>query len=730
MDSVALLARLCRVLELPVREADLERIWQRTFPTADVTEQNWADRLNAAGRALGFRVSPIRLPLADAVREAAPAFPLITRISTEEGPDWLVLLEGFGGTVEVIRSRSPQERETISVNELTALVGPGFATAPLLWQMAIPSQPMDNLRSANLDSHESGYAGEDVQEQSAHHVIEQYDPEHSNHHAHGNDHHGEPRPLSRIWQLLRLEMGDIFRIVLFAVGVGILSLATPIAIEALVNTVANGVVLQPVIVLSLVLLGCLMLAGMLRLLQVYIIECIQRRLFIRVAGDFAQRFPRVRLEVYETSFGPDLANRFFDVVKVQKAVATLLLDGVAIVVATVVGMSVLAFYHPYLIGFDIALLVGLGFLIFVLGRGGIRTGIAESQIKYDLAAWLEEPARLPRSFKTGHGENLAVVRANELAHAYVRARRRHFAIIFRQTWFAIGLQVVTSSTLLGLGGYLVIIQELTMGQLIAAELIISLIVSSFNKLGKYLETFYDLCVGVEKLGHIIDLPVENKGGRLLPMTSMGLEVQAVDLETRRHQHWTFRVKSNERLAIEMPDGVQPLGDWVIGWRLHRHGKLLLDGIDMQDLDPFSVRTQVAVVGNDSPVAGTVEENLRLGGVEATEEELLAALRAVGLGERFGNSSENLNMQLVPASNRLNPDEYTLLQLARALVSRPRLLVIDGALDRIAPRAAALVRGLLCDRKAPWTLILITARPELASWCDRKLVVDASTSVEG
>ncbi|MBM3983614.1 MAG: ABC transporter ATP-binding protein, partial [Planctomycetes bacterium] len=254
--------------------------------------------------------------------------------------------------------------------------------------------------------------------------------------------HSPARPFARLRHLLVPERRDIGAVVVYALAVAVLSLATPIAVESLVNTVAFGVLMWPVVVIASVLLACLGLAAAVRAMQVYVVECLQRRLFVRVVADYAARFPRLRLDAFDRRYGPELANRFFDVLNVQKALAVLLLDGVALVVTAVVGMAVLAFYHPFLLGFDVALVLMIAFVVFVLGWGGVRTCLHESHAKYDVAAWLQELLRCPRAFKFSGGARLALERADHLATEYVTARKAHFRVVWRQTVFALALQVV------------------------------------------------------------------------------------------------------------------------------------------------------------------------------------------------------------------------------------------------------------------------------------------------
>ena len=242
-------------------------------------------------------------------------------------------------------------------------------------------------------------------------------------------HHPTKRPITRLAETLRIERRDIFIVVLFAVAVGILSLATPAAIEALVNTVQFGVQLWPVFVLAGVMLAFLVLAAALRAMQLFVVECLQRRLFVRTADAFADHFARAEIAAFDGTNPTDIVNRFFEVANAQKALATLLVDGVGIATLTVVGLVVLAFYHPYLLTFAVVTAVLMVFLLFVLGLGGVRTSIAESYAKFDVAAWLEELAKCPHTFRFGRGGALAYERADALAGAYVAARRNHYRVV-------------------------------------------------------------------------------------------------------------------------------------------------------------------------------------------------------------------------------------------------------------------------------------------------------------
>jgi putative ABC transport system ATP-binding protein len=506
---------------------------------------------------------------------------------------------------------------------------------------------------------------------------------------------------------------------------------------ALVNAVAMTTLQQPLIVLCLILLVSLALAGFLRVLQALVVEYMQQRIFVRVVADLAFRLPRVRREAFDRQHGPELVNRFFDVLTVQKAAATLLLDGVQVILQMAIGLLLLAAYHQFLLGFDIILIGALALIVFVLGRGAVTTSIRESRAKYAVAGWVEEMARHPVAFKLNSAPRFALERADVLAQEYLRARQAHFRIVLRQWGFALALQAVASTTLLGLGGYLVINGQLTLGQLVAAEIIVTLVVASFTKFGKHLETFYDLMAAVEKLGHLVDLPLERATGVMHHARDRGAEVRIQDVSFSYKggslvlDGVSLRLEPGERVAVLGPNGSgkSTLIDLLFGLRTPTAGRIAIDGVDLRDLRLESLREHIAVVKGIEIFEGSVLDNVRMGREELSMADVQQALQAVGLLHDVQALPQGLHTHLGTGGAPLSLGQAERLMLARAIIGQPRLLVLDEVLDDMDQEVRHEVLPAILGRDARWTLLVITHSQEVARLCDREVRLERPRPAE-
>jgi len=544
-------------------------------------------------------------------------------------------------------------------------------------------------------------------------------------------------PIQRLGTWLETERRDLWVLLAYSLAIGLLTLVVPIATQSMVNTIAFGTLLQPLVVLASIVLLALGFSSLLRAIRTWVVEIIQRRIFVRISSDAVQRLLRVRIEAFDEGHGPELVNRFFEVVTVQKGGSILLIDGLAILIQTITGLVLLAVYHPLLLAFGVVIFSLILVIIFPLGRGAVNTAIEESKAKFSMAAWLEELARHPAAFKSPAGVQLAMRRANALVEDYLIERRKHFRILFRQIASSLALEALASAVLLAGGGWLVIQRQLTLGQLVAAELIVAVVVGGFAKFGKQLETFYDLLAAVDKLGYLTDLPLESDKGVRLP------DIGPASLRLRKVT-FSYDGKRNviDGLDAEIPAGSQvvlysgigegksTLIDLLYRFRTPTGGTIEIDGLDYREVAISELRKQVALVRHVEIFQGTVLENIRLGNESITVAEARDALERVGLLDQIRDLPDGLDSPLSTGGLPLSQGQARRLMFARAVAQKPRLLVVDEAVDAIedTPERERLLVTLF-DHRAPWTLIVATRHPELASRCSRVLNLKKGAAVE-
>ncbi len=669
---------------------------QQGWPGSE--QVRWWKWLIEAGDSVGLRVRVVEFTFEQALQSIRDKT-MAVHLSDPRTP-WLLIHRQRRRKFHIITAETGRGGRWVSRSQLVALMGGPLRDELLIWVVVEPAltcQPLD-----------AGHAGDPCRPMT---------------------------PLARLWRMLAAERPDMRVVFVFALFVGVLALATPLAIEMLVSTVAFGRSLQPIVVLAVILFAFLSFSAIVQSVEKYVVDLIQQRLFVRIAGDLAYRLPRVRRDALDGHFAPELTNRFFDVVTVQKAVATLLVDALDLVIVIVAGMIVLALYHPLLLGLGLILMMLILFVLFVLGQGGIASSIKESKIKYAMAAWLEGLARSCNALKSEGGSEFAIEHADRIARKYLTARQDHFRVLFRQIVFNLGLFAVGSAVLFAVGGYLVIQGQLSLGQLVAAELIVAIVLGSVVKMGKHLEGFYDLMASVDKLGVLFDLPLERQDGLLALPGTGGIEVLLRDVcygycdGQTVLENVNLAVKSGTSLGICGPPGCgkTTLAELLFGLRRATSGIIELDGVDAEDLRPDVLRRYVSLVGPIEVIDGTIAENVHLDRVDVNSNIVHESLRQVDLLDNVFLLPCGLETQLTANGSPLSETQQRRMVLARAIAGRPRLLIIDTLLDALPDGQAMEMLSTLSGKENSWTLILFSGRRELLDCCDHVIDLNESTS---
>lgn len=528
-------------------------------------------------------------------------------------------------------------------------------------------------------------------------------------------------PIQRLFDLLTLEKKDINLLVVLTFGYGVLGIATPIAVQALVNIVTMGGLLQPLFIVSLILFILLVLSGVLYVFEAYVVELIQRRMFVRTAINVAKNGQGVDCAVYDHSNPVELMNRFFDISTIQKSAATLLTVSLAAFLQGFIGSVILIFYSLYFAIIVVMMIALLAFIIFVLGRNGIDTAVDESKAKYATAAWLETIARNYNVFKFFNGLNRANRLSHDLANQYTKKRKEHFRTLFVQNIGAVTLYAVVGTLMLALGGGLVIKGQINLGQFVAAELIIFGVLAAFVRFISKLEYFYDMLAALDKIGFLDDLPQEKIGTYALASNRFSY-IEAFNLSfsfsprVNLINRVNFNLSTGESVAILGESGVgkTTLIGLVTGLRQPSTGYIEFDGNDLRQLNQNLLRNTIGIAGRIEVVEGSIIENIVLDREDIPLNNINLILAELGLLDDFTSLESGLDTQLTAFGAPLSTTQLQRLMLARAIVGKPNLLIIDGLLDNLTTQELSSVLNLLKAHQVDWMLMVSTRFEHIAN----------------
>ncbi len=543
---------------------------------------------------------------------------------------------------------------------------------------------------------------------------------------------------NRLKQMIFEDKHDLVLILLYTFFSGLFSLSIPLATQIIVNTVAAGVFLQPLTVIAGLVLFGLCFAAILRLLTLWIVEQIRQRTFARVTLRLAHRVPRVRHAALQKEHLQELVNRFFDTITVQSGWFNFLLDAPAAALQVLVGLVLLAFYSPWLLLFD---LIVIGFFlleVYVFGFGGFRTRSDETTQRFKIAEWLEEIARCETGIKTNGIPPFLIERADQLLEEYVRLRRIHFKVLFRQATGLFFFQSLASAGVLGFGGYLVIHRQLTMGQLVASLLIINMVLPGLERLVRNLQNVYELLSALNKIGYVEDLPLERKDGELLPKSSQGARV---DIRGLRFAYTEgndilrgldLSLNPGEKISLfgSNGSGKTTLAALLCGLLEPEAGLVQVNGIDIRDVDLQSLRGSVALMNDANEIfPGTIIENVGLGRKEIGHFDIMWALDLVQFNEELNYLPDGLKTVLGSGGKNLSRGQAQKLLLARAIVKRPQLLILDEAFTAIEERSKLDILDRIYSPELPWTIIDISHDAHSILRSNRIIVLSEGRIVE-
>jgi len=541
-------------------------------------------------------------------------------------------------------------------------------------------------------------------------------------------------PFRRLWHLIRLDRSDVTVVYLYAIFNGLVNLSLPLGIQAIINLIVGGQVSTSWFILVFVVILGIALAGWMQIMQLRITENIQQKIFTRASFDFAWRIPRMKMEALDSYYPPELVNRFFDTMTVQKGISKILIDFSTAGLQVIFGMILLSFYHPFFILFSGFLIILVWLIFRFTGWAGLKTSLDESKHKYEVAHWLEELARSLVSFKMAGRSDLPLSKTDRRVVPYLEARNAHFRILMIQYVLLVFFKVIIAAGLLLVGGFLVIDQQMNVGQFVAAEIIIILVISSVEKLVMSLQTIYDILTSLEKMGVVSDMPLERQTGMPLPMEDAGeglrLELEDVHYQFPESPDPVLRgvdltIEAGEKVVIVgfNGSGKSTLIRLIAGLYEAFQGSVTYNNIPLRNLKKEDLRTYIGnSITEDEIFEGSLLENLTLGRENISFAEVKKSVAQAGLTQFVQSLPQGYDTRLGTAGRKLPRSIVRRLILARCLSSQPKLILMEDWLGRIEQADQTFLTDCLIRGKNGWTILAVTNNLAFAQQFDRIVVM--------
>ncbi len=535
----------------------------------------------------------------------------------------------------------------------------------------------------------------------------------------------------KFFTLLRLEKKDISTIYVFAILAGLVNFATPLGIQTIISFVMAGSLSTSIVVLIVLVVVAVFIGGLLQVRQMQVIEKIQQKIFIRFSLEFANRLPKLDIEKMSSYYLPELVNRFFDIASLQKGIEKLLLDIPSAIIQILFGVILLSLYHPVFIGFGIVLLL----LLYLILRNTLPTGFAanveSSDYKYKTAAWLEEMARVVKTFKYSKGTSLNIDKADGYVSSYLESHTRYFKILVTQFWSLVGFKVIITASMLIVGSVLLVDQQINVGQFIAADIVIIMVIGSVEKLITNLDKIYDVLTAVEKLAKITECEIEQEGIQLIEDVQKGISIEfrklkySYDIGNPVLNSISFSIEAGKTICVygNSGSGKSTILRLLTGAYKNFEGALLIDGVSIENYQLESLRSVTGIFLSQQDIfQGTLLENFTMGNKEYDKEELKSLVELFELTKFVQSLPGGFESMLETAGNRLPSKIRQGILLIRALLGKRRLLLLEEPFLNFDDSVKSqLMDFILKDASA--TTFFTTSDINIAMKCDEIIHIE-------
>jgi ABC-type bacteriocin/lantibiotic exporter with double-glycine peptidase domain len=535
-------------------------------------------------------------------------------------------------------------------------------------------------------------------------------------------------PLKRIAQLVKLHKKEVVSIYLFSMLSGLINLSLPLGVQTIIGLVMGATMVSSIYVLIFLVVLGVFLVGILQINQMKIIETIQQRVFTSYSYTFADTIPRMDLKKMDQYFIPEKVNRFFDTVNIQKGFAKLLLDIPIASVQIIFGILLLSLYHPLFILLGIFLITLLILIFNFSSKKGISTSIQESNYKYEVVGFFNEMGRTLKSFKFSQGSHLNLEKTNAHTRGYLEARTQHFHVLLFQYKTLIFFKVSLTLLMLTLGTFLLIDQQLNIGEFIAAEIVILIVIGAVEKLITSLDSAYDVITGLEKIASVTESPLEQSGTMELGVDK-GLDVQLADFSFSFDSNKkildsiTLRFTPGQKISISGPEGSgkSMLLRILTGNYQDFQGSFQINHFPIQNYSLQSLRKYIGISLHGQEIfGGSLWENISLGQKEITNDVILQKANDLGFDDFLTHFPAGFNTLIEPIGKKTPQTIIRKILLLRALCGNKKLLLLEEPWAGLESSNKEIIKKYLLNLPSDTTVIVVSDDADFNRLTDQQI----------
>jgi ABC-type bacteriocin/lantibiotic exporter with double-glycine peptidase domain len=273
---------------------------------------------------------------------------------------------------------------------------------------------------------------------------------------------------------------------------------------------------------------------------------------------------------------------------------------------------------------------------------------------------------------------------------------------------------------------------MNIGQFVAAEIIILLVINSVEKIIIGLESLYDVLTSVEKIGQIVDLKMEEPREQNSDYCFTNLSIETENLKFKYPEATddvlndiNLKIEPSEKIYLEGVNGSgkSTLIRILAGFIQPTSGSFFINDDTYRKIDVAQYRSQISTITHgETPFEGTVLENITMNNPSISNEDIKWAIESVQLGSFIKTLPEGLETKIFPDGRQLSSSNAQKILLARSIVNKPKILFYEDPLDKMDEEASKEIIDFLTNSSNQWTVIVSSKNNYWEQKCSRKITL--------